>query len=50
MTYGEARLYEELAFVGAHYHWPLSEILDLEHATRQRFIRAVEQLGLTTST
>ena len=47
MTYGEAALYDELAFVGAHYHWPLSEILDLEHATRARFIRAAGELGLT---
>jgi hypothetical protein len=48
VTYGEGALYDELAFVGAHYHWPLSEILDLEHATRVRFIRAVEHLGLTS--
>jgi hypothetical protein len=46
VTHGEAALFEELAFVGAHYHWPLGEILDLEHATRARFIRAVGDLGL----
>ena len=46
MTYGEDALYDELAFVGAHYHWSLAEILDLEHATRARFIRAVDDLGL----
>ena len=46
MTYGEDALYQELAFVGAHYHWSLAEILDLEHATRARFIRAVDDLGL----
>ena len=46
MTRDEASLYEEVAFVGAHYHWSLAEILDLEHATRARFIRAVGELGL----
>ena len=47
MTYGDDALFDELAFVGAHYHWSLSEVLDLEHATRVRFIRAAAQLGLT---
>ncbi len=46
MTRDEGALYDELAFVGAHYHWSLAEILDLEHATRARFIRAVGDLGL----
>ena len=34
VTYDEDALYDELAFVGAHYHWSLAEILDLEHATQ----------------
>jgi len=46
VTCGEGVLYQELAFVGAHYHWGLNEVLDLEHATRRRFIRAVDELGL----
>jgi hypothetical protein len=46
VTHGEDALYQEIAFVGAHYHWPLAEILDLEHATRARFIRAAGDLGL----
>ena len=45
MTYGEGALYQELAFVAAHLHWSLNEILDLEHHTRARFIRAVHDLG-----
>jgi hypothetical protein len=47
VTHDESTLYAELAFVGAHYHWSLAEILDLEHATRTRFIRAVGELGLS---
>ena len=46
MTYGEQALWDELAFVGAHYHWSLAEVLDLEHATRVRFVRATRELGL----
>ena len=47
MTHDEAALWHEVAFVGAHYHWSLGEILDLEHATRARFVRAADDLGLT---
>ncbi len=46
MTYGEQELWDELAVVGAHYHWSLAEVLDLEHATRVRFVQATRQLGL----
>jgi hypothetical protein len=46
VTRGEDVLYQEIAFVGAHYHWSLTEILDLEHATRDRFIRAAGELGI----
>ena len=47
MTYGEQALWDELAVMGSHYHWSFAEVLDLEHATRTRFIRAVGDLGLT---
>lgn len=42
MTYADDRLFEELAYVAYHFHWPLEEILDLEHPLRRRF---VEEIG-----
>jgi len=42
VTYGEDRLFEELAYVAYHFHWPLDDIVDLEHPLRQRF---VEEIG-----
>ena len=45
MTYGEQALWDELAVVGANFHWSLAEVLDLEHATRLRFVRAARELG-----
>lgn len=48
MTYGEDVLFRELAVLGATYHWSLNETLDLEHATRQRFLRTASELGLGT--
>ena len=38
MTYAATRLFEEVAYVAYHFHWPLSEILDLEHPLRRRFV------------
>jgi len=46
VTYGEQALWDELAVVGANYHWSLAEVLDLEHATRVRFVHAARQLGV----
>ena len=46
VTYGEQALWDELAVVGANYHWSLADVLDLEHATRVRFVRAARELGL----
>ena len=42
MTYAADRLFEEVAYVAYHFHWPMAEILDLEHSLRQRF---VEEIG-----
>lgn len=45
MTYATDRLYEEVAYVAFHFHWPLEEILDLEHPQRQRFVEEIGRLN-----
>ena len=44
-TYPEDRLFEEIAYVAYHFHWSLDEILDLEHATRKRFVEEIGRLN-----
>ena len=44
MTYGAERLLEEVSYVAYHFHWPLGEILDLEHADRQRFVAEIGRI------
>ncbi|MFM7535374.1 MAG: DUF6760 family protein [Acidimicrobiales bacterium] len=39
------RLYREAAFLAFHYHWPLDDILDLEHPLRRRFVAEAERLA-----
>jgi hypothetical protein len=38
-------LFEEVAFVAYHFHWPLVDILDLEHGDRQRFIEEISAIN-----
>lgn len=45
MTYAAERLYEEAAYVAYHFHWSLDEILDLEHADRQRFVDEIATIN-----
>lgn len=45
MTYATDRLYEEVAYVAFHFHWPLEEILDLEHPERQRYVEEIGRLN-----
>ncbi len=45
MTYAADQLRAEVAYVAYHFHWPLGEILDLEHAERARYIGEISRLN-----
>ncbi|MEP6695771.1 MAG: DUF6760 family protein [Pseudonocardiales bacterium] len=45
MTYAADALYQEIAYVAYHLHWPLDDLLDLEHPVRQRFVEEVGRLN-----
>lgn len=45
MTYAADTLYEELTYVAYHLHWPLDDLLDLEHPVRQRFVAEVGRIN-----
>lgn len=45
MTYPAAALYAEVAYVAYHFNWSRAEILDLEHAERQRYVQEIDQLN-----
>ena len=46
MTYATDRLYEEVAYVAYYLHWSRDDILDLEHAERQRFVAEIAALNI----
>jgi hypothetical protein len=45
VTYATERLYEEVAYLAYHFHWPLDELLDLEHPERQRYVEQIARLN-----
>lgn len=49
MTHDPDRLFEEIAYVAYHFHWPMDDILDLEHAERQRYVTEIGRLNVRIS-
>ena len=44
-AYPVALLYEEMAFVAFHFHWPYAEIMQLEHKERRRWCREISAIN-----
>jgi hypothetical protein len=42
--YGE-RLAEEVAYIAYHFHWPLEQILALEHGDRRRWAEEISRIN-----
>lgn len=45
MRYPADALWQEIAFLAYHLHWPLDDLLNLEHLDRVRMVRAVASLN-----
>ena len=44
MTYGTEPLLAEVSYIAYHFHWPLDQILDLEHPLRQAFAAEIGRI------
>ncbi|MEU9343032.1 DUF6760 family protein [Streptomyces sp. NPDC048278] len=44
MMYTADRLWEEAVYLAYYLHWPLREILDLEHPVRARVIEEIGRI------
>jgi hypothetical protein len=38
-------LYEEVAFIAYHFHWPHDQVMSLEHAERRRWVREISAIN-----
>jgi len=45
LGYPSDRLQEEVAYLAYHFHWPLDQILNLEHAERRQWVEQVANIN-----
>ncbi len=45
ISYPLDKLYQEVAYIAYHFHWPLDGILDMEHRERQIWIREISAIN-----
>lgn len=43
--YPERALWNEIAYLAYHLHWPLDDLLDLEHNDRARLVELVASMN-----
>ncbi len=43
--YPLTELYEEIAFVAFHFHWPEREVMRMEHSDRRRWVSEISKLN-----
>ena len=45
LGYPLAQLHEEVAFIAYYFHWPLREILELQHGDRRRWVEEISSIN-----
>jgi hypothetical protein len=45
MGYPLDRLYEEVAYIAYHFHWPADQLLALEHRDRRRWAAEIARIN-----
>ncbi len=45
MGYPSQRLFEEVAHIAFHFHWPYQEIMALDHRERLRWVAEISRLN-----
>jgi len=42
-------LFEEVAYVAYHFHWPYDQILSMEHRERQQWVNEIAKINTRLS-
>lgn len=45
LSYPLKALYEEVAFIAYHFHWPIESVMNLEHADRRQWVAEVSAIN-----
>jgi len=48
--YHSDRLFEEVAYVAYHFHWPYAQLMDLDHLERRRWIQEIAKINQRINT
>jgi hypothetical protein len=43
--YPSDRLFEEVAYISYHFHWPYEQIMQLEHRERQQWVAEIASIN-----
>ena len=43
--YPSEQLYEEVAYVAYHLHWPHGELMDIDHIERRRWVSEISKIN-----
>jgi len=43
--YPLGKIYEEVAFIAYHFHWPLEEIINMEHRDRHQWCEEISRIN-----
>jgi len=38
-------MFEEVAYIAYHFHWPYAQIMNLEHLERQRWVEEIAKIN-----
>jgi hypothetical protein len=44
-TYPREQLFQEIAYISYHFHWPLETVLDMEHEERHIWLREIARIN-----
>ncbi|MEO8938429.1 MAG: DUF6760 family protein [Burkholderiaceae bacterium] len=44
LSYPSDRLFEEIAYIAFHFHWPYEEIMNLDHFERARWVHEIVRI------
>ncbi len=45
LGYPSEQLFEEVAYIAFHFHWPYEQIMMLEHGDRQRRVEEIAKIN-----
>ena len=45
LSYPLERLYEEVAYIAYYFHWPVSQVMAMEHVDRLRWVTEIAKMN-----